>query len=128
MIIDVDRFKDFNDTHGHATGDKVLAKLGEIIIAGIREGDIGCRYGGEEFAVILPTADIAKAYSVAERLRWLFETADIYIEPDMTVHSTISIGVAELADGENEDQLFEKADQALYQAKQNGRNRTEKAG
>lgn len=127
MIIDVDRFKNFNDTYGHAAGDRVLVKLGQIIIAGIRESDIGCRYGGEEFAVILPAADSAKAYSVAERLREMFELADIDIEPDKTVRSTISIGVAELAQGENQDQLFEKADQALYQAKQKGRNRTERA-
>lgn len=127
MVIDVDRFKDFNDTYGHAAGDKVLAKLGQIILAGIRENDIACRYGGEEFAVILPMTDVAKAFSVAERVRKMFESADIDIEADKVVRSAISIGVAELTEGENGERLFEKADQALYQAKKGGRNRTEKS-
>ncbi len=127
IIIDVDHFKKFNDTHGHAAGDKVLEKLGEVIIEGIRDNDIGSRFGGEEFTVILPAAGLAKAVSVAERLRTIFETSDIVIKPDKTVTSTISIGVAELAQGETQAQLFERADRALYVAKQKGRNRIEKA-
>ena len=96
IILDVDRFKDFNDTYGHAAGDKVLAKLGAIIIEGLREGDIGCRYGGEEFAVILPATDIDKAFGVAERLRRRFESSDIDIDSGKKVHSPSASGRASL--------------------------------
>ena len=127
MVVDVDHFKRFNDTYGHAAGDRVLTGLGEIIFSGIRDWDIGCRYGGEEFAFILPAADIETATRVSERLREEFGAASFSMDTTDGLCATISIGVAHFAPREDHDQLFEKADKALYFAMQNGRSRVVEA-
>ncbi len=122
MMVDVDHFKRFNDTYGHAAGDKVLSKLGQFINTSIRESDIPCRYGGEEFIVILPATDFEQAYSIAERLRKLYASTDFRVDKRKRARSTISIGVAQLVDSDDEKTLFEKVDKALYLAKDQGRN------
>lgn len=130
MMIDIDFFKNVNDTYGHAIGDEVLRTVGKIIKQTLRESDIPARYGGEEFAVLLPFTHINEAEIVAERLRKNVETTDIYINQDQenekTLNVTISIGLSEFNFNENGEMLFEKADKALYEAKTNGRNQVRK--
>lgn len=120
LVIDIDHFKQFNDRHGHARGDEVLQLVAGQLQRGVRRGDSVCRYGGEEFAAILPGADGAQAVEVAESLR---RTVVEGAPPDAAV--TVSIGVASTRDGafENIDDLFRAADGALYEAKAAGRNR-----
>jgi two-component system cell cycle response regulator len=125
VIMDIDYFKAVNDTHGHDVGDEVLREFAHRIGANIRGIDLACRYGGEEFVVVMPETDAAFAYAVAERLRKSIETTPIDISrAPGKVNITISIGIA-ASEGENDtaDALLRRADQALYSAKRNGRNR-----
>lgn len=121
MMIDIDNFKEINDTFGHQTGDDVLASLGRIIREEAREADICCRYGGEEFAVIMPLTDASNAGALAERLRVrvaqsLFDGRSV----------TVSIGVASCGEKiRTPQELVKKADSALYGAKRSGKNRVE---
>ena len=118
IVVDVDRFKSINDTHGHQVGDDVLRLLGEVLAAGVRETDLVARFGGEEFVVVLPATDAAGAAVVAERIRAGAEAAE------GPVAFTISAGVAAIPDhGEDEHSLLAAADQALYRSKRRGRNR-----
>jgi diguanylate cyclase (GGDEF)-like protein len=118
IMVDVDHFKKVNDTHGHVAGDKVLQGVAEILKKKVRGGS-AFRYGGEEMAVLLPKADLAGAAQVAERLRVALEAKKI-----AGIKVTASFGVAQLDDSVSEPPLFvEKADQALYRAKETGRNR-----
>jgi len=123
LMLDVDHFKDFNDTYGHPEGDKVLAALGGLLIQTLREEDIACRYGGEEFVVILHNADLNAAMEAAERIRAGFEKISFRPDPKKEIFATVSIGAAELLPQETPEQLLFRADQAMYQAKQTGRNR-----
>ncbi len=127
IILDVDHFKQFNDTYGHTAGDMVLAKLGRLINDNIREHDIPCRYGGEEFAVIMPATGIEKAYCTGERLRKVFESSTVQLDAGNHVQATISVGVGQLSEDEGEKNLFDKVDRAMYKAKYNGRNQVVKA-
>lgn len=123
MFLDVDNFKNYNDTYGHQEGDKVLMCLGEVIGECLRHTDSGYRYGGEEFVVLLPETALAGAQIIAERLRKLFE-ARIFSPPDTTgVHCTVSIGIAERKDSEHADTFIQRADAATYEAKHAGKNR-----
>ena len=118
LMVDVDDFKTINDQYGHQAGDRVLAALGAIIDVVTRGSDICCRYGGEEFAVILPATDAREAGELAERLRTKAERG----EPDSR-HVTVSIGVASCGeDTSTPEALVEKADAALYRAKRSGKN------
>jgi two-component system, cell cycle response regulator len=125
VIMDIDFFKMVNDTHGHDIGDEVLREFARRISANVRGIDLACRYGGEEFVVVMPDTDIAYAYAVAERLRKSIETTPIVISrAPGKLSITISIGIAE-SESENDsaEALLYRADQALYRAKKTGRNR-----
>lgn len=123
LLMDIDNFKHHNDTYGHADGDRVLARLGGIIAESIRLNDLGCRYGGEEFTVILPNTSGKDAMVVAERIRQRFSEVAFLPTPDHVVHKTVSVGIAEYRPGEAKDALLERADQNMYAAKQSGKNR-----
>ena len=124
IMIDIDHFKQINDTYGHALGDQVLYELAQGCRENIREFDIIGRYGGEEFSVLLPTTDLAEALATAERLRqWAVAQVFANLTETETVSVTISLGVAELsADISDLAVLLDRADSALYTAKQAGRN------
>lgn len=123
LIMDIDNFKQHNDTYGHPEGDKVLARLGQIISSQIRSMDCACRYGGEEFVIILPDTAGEDAVNVAERIRKALENEAFYPPPGEPVTKTISIGVTQYIDKEEEDNMVERADQNLYTAKKQGKNR-----
>jgi two-component system cell cycle response regulator len=125
VIMDIDFFKQVNDSYGHDIGDEVLKEFANRINANVRGVDLACRYGGEEFVVVMPDTDLAFAYSIAERLRQSIETTPVKISRAPNVlNITISIGIAK-TEGENDtaQALLHRADQALYRAKRSGRNR-----
>jgi len=120
IILDVDHFKNVNDTYGHAIGDQVLFKLTDSLKSRIRETDSLYRYGGEEFVVVLIGARLGDAKDIAEELRLGIESNKL-IDDEKVV--TISLGVAEFAQGETGSSCLERCDQALYRAKESGRNK-----
>jgi diguanylate cyclase (GGDEF)-like protein len=125
IIADIDEFKSINDTYGHAVGDRVLKSLGEAFSRRLREVDIACRIGGEEFGFALPETDEAGAVQVAERLLGSVEQLDV---PEAGL-VTLSIGVAVFpTHADNQEELLESADMALYQAKHEGKNCVRVAG
>ena len=123
VVLDLDRFKDFNDRYGHAAGNALLAKVGAAILHEQRESDISARFGGEELVVLVP-GSARQAMALAERIRQAVE--EILVTPAhgrRPVGTTVSAGVAEFpADARTADELFAAADAALYQAKRRGRN------
>ncbi len=125
LIMDIDHFKSVNDTYGHDIGDEVLRDFAGRISANVRGIDLACRYGGEEFVVVMPDTDFSFALTIAERLRKGVEETPFIISRDPSKLSvTISIGIAaSLRDGDAADALLHRADQALYRAKREGRNR-----
>lgn len=124
IMIDIDYFKKFNDTYGHAVGDIVLKTTADVLKKQLREYDIPSRYGGEEFCILLPHTTIEEAQIVAERLRTAVEQSEISIDnSNKPIHLTISIGLAELEVKDMPEDLYMKADSALYTAKEQGRNR-----
>ena len=129
MMIDLDHFKRVNDTYGHGTGDRVLQAFAEVLRGSLRRMDVPGRLGGEEFAVILPGADLAGAHAIAERLRQAVEAMRVPHAEGELVRITVSIGVASFSpETATFDALLTRADEALYRAKNNGRNRVEDAG
>ena len=127
LILDVDNFKHYNDTYGHPEGDKVLKTMAGVLNEHLREKDFACRYGGEEFAVILPKAEISQAVGIAERIRLAFSERVFHPLPGEKVRVTVSIGAAEFNAGMTGDGLIREADQALYRAKGLGRNQVSQA-
>lgn len=123
-ILDVDLFKQVNDTHGHDAGDSVLIKLGQFILNQIRNTDIFGRYGGEEFVIILPSSKLEVAIKVLNKLRINCESKAFMLN-DLQLKLTISIGITEVEKLDDESSIIKRADSALYNAKQNGRNRIE---
>ncbi len=124
LILDIDYFKAINDTHGHDAGDDVLREFAIRIRKSIRGIDLACRYGGEEFVVVMPETDLAVATMVAERLRRRIATEPFPIQQGTgTLEVTISVGIAALGADDNAANIFKRADQALYRAKRDGRNR-----
>jgi len=122
VLLDLDRFKDINDNFGHAAGDVMLRGVGRLLTSLARQGDTVARWGGEEFVVVLPETDLAGARRFAERLR---RTIEAHAVGDM--HTSASCGVATMLPEDSVEELLGAADRALYQAKSNGRNRTETA-
>jgi diguanylate cyclase (GGDEF)-like protein len=125
LMMDIDHFKRVNDTHGHGVGDLVIKMLAEQATKSLRSIDILARYGGEEFVVTLPDTDADVASRVAERLRAALERAVVRTDAGIEVKFTISVGVATFTTGVPLQRAMEAADQALYRAKQAGRNRVE---
>lgn len=121
VILDIDNFKKYNDEEGHLEGDRILEQLSSIIRQNIRSQDIAARYGGDEFTIVLPDTDGDKAYAICERIMNLIH--EIF-RTTKGEHITISIGIAGFpAAGSKSKELFHAADQALYEAKSNGKNR-----
>ena len=118
LLLDIDKFKQFNDAFGHPAGDEALRIVATLLASQVREGDLPARYGGEEFAVVLPETDAETAKQIAERIRAAVEA---YPFPNRAV--TVSIGVAQRFETESPDATIQRADVALYEAKAAGRNR-----
>ncbi len=120
-MLDIDKFKDFNDSYGHQIGDEILKDLSKIIIKKTRSIDSFARWGGEEFIIILPNTTLENATIVADSLRK-------YIQNHTFVHNlrvTSSFGVAQFCENDTKETIMKKVDDALYRAKKNGRNRVE---
>ncbi|MCG6866075.1 MAG: diguanylate cyclase [Thiogranum sp.] len=126
LIWDIDRFKDVNDTFGHQAGDKVLRTIARALEGSIRETDFIARYGGEEFVHLMTGTALDECLVVADKLRAMIESTGFHFR-DKAVVVTASCGLAQLRDGDSTESWFERADQALYQAKQAGRNRCDAA-
>lgn len=122
LMCDLDHFKQVNDEHGHQAGDLVLRETGKVVRSNLRPGDIPCRYGGEEIAVIVPMADANQGVVVAERIRQAIGS-HAYVIGELTIPVTVSIGCAAYRKGDSPESLIARADEALYRAKHAGRNR-----
>lgn len=123
LMIDIDHFKTVNDTHGHHIGDQILVQLADLLTSHARGSDIVCRYGGEEFLLLLPGTDADFAWSRAEEIRQKSEVLIGQLEGKV-VHVTLSIGIAVYPDhGQDGGTVISKSDNALYQSKHEGRNR-----
>jgi diguanylate cyclase (GGDEF)-like protein len=120
VLLDLDRFKDLNDSFGHAAGDAALAAVGRALGEGRRREDVAARIGGEELALILPGVDAAGAHAVAQRVLATIRSIAIERAPQATV--TASAGIASLGDNDDADALFVRSDRALYAAKHAGRD------
>jgi len=124
MLIDIDAFKHINDTSGHLAGDDIIKSIGALIAGSVRRSDVAARYGGDEFAIILPGASKGDAVHIAERMRSLLGIKKWRLNenggPDAV---TVSIGIASLASTDSAKELFERADASLYKAKASGKNR-----
>ena len=124
LMLDLDGFKDINDREGHLAGDRYLRALGGIVKARLRGADLACRYGGDEFCILLPETDMAGARPIAERIRGGIAALAVDVE-GVALRTTVSIGIASYPehDGADLKALLLRADQALYQAKRTGRDR-----
>lgn len=126
MLLDVDHFKKFNDTFGHAAGDHVLRYVAQMLSSCLRPTDVAARFGGEEFVVLLPDTELSGALIAAERVRrTIAEVPNLAFDGKMLGSVTVSIGVASLAGHDGAAPWLRTADAALYRAKQRGRNRVE---
>ena len=125
VMLDIDHFKKVNDRYGHLTGDEVLEKIATLIRRNIRDTDIVGRYGGEEFIIILPHTNLSSAWGVAERLRSIIEKAEMKDTTGNAFVVTVSQGLSCWERGEDADSLISCADEALYKAKEKGRNRVQ---
>jgi diguanylate cyclase len=126
VVCDVDNFKVINDSYGHLAGDKVLRVIAKTLAKRLRKTDYIARFGGEEFVILMPETGLEEACEVAETVREAIAVCPFHFK-DQPVPITLSFGISEFVPGDQPDQVFERADQALYQAKANGRNRIELA-
>jgi len=122
MLLDIDHFKDYNDTYGHLEGDKVLVEIGRIIQSCLRRMDSAYRYGGEEFTIILPETTVAEAFSVAPRIQDALEQITFTPQDNHPVKVTVSIGVTQYSPNEKVAEFVQRADKAMYLSKSKGRN------
>lgn len=125
LLIDIDRFKKFNDNYGHGVGDQVLRLMAKALRDGVREKDLPARYGGEELIAVLPGAELATCEAIAQRIRRSVAECQITRRStgDLLPGITVSVGVAQFRPGESMTQFLERCDGALYLAKRTGRNR-----
>jgi diguanylate cyclase (GGDEF)-like protein len=124
IMLDVDHFKSFNDRYGHPEGDRLLSQLGQILAGAVRNIGTASRYGGEEFAIILPELDLKLAKKLAEKIRETVGKTPL-VGPGRQIHATISLGIAHFpSHAKNAEDLIQFADEALYEAKKLGRNQT----
>lgn len=124
IMLDIDFFKDFNDRYGHLCGDEILQSIGELLNQNVRKSDIACRYGGEEFMIVMPEASLANVYEKAEILREMVKTISIKWGAEIVKNVTVSLGVSYYPEnGSTRNELIEAADRALYKAKQEGKDR-----
>jgi len=124
-MLDIDHFKKVNDQYGHLIGDDVLEKVAILVQKSIRDVDTVGRYGGEEFIIILPMTDLSSAINIAERVRKMIEAAEMKNCKGNVFGITVSQGISIYKPGDDEHSLISRADNALYKAKRNGRNRIE---
>ena len=124
LMLDIDHFKSINDRYGHQAGDAVLKEIAEILLKNSRKYDIVCRYGGEEFIIVLPSTDMKSAMIIAEKIRGKINKCKIAYNAEL-IRTTISIGASQMRTDkeENTDNFIKRADDALYKAKNNGRNK-----
>ncbi len=125
LMLDIDKFKNVNDTYGHHVGDDVIIALANVLKNLSRNSDVACRFGGEEFLILLPETNLEGAYAIGEKIRKHVEDLVIKLENQETLKFTISAGVAQI-DSENElnlEKTIQRADDALYEAKEGGRNK-----
>ena len=123
LIIDLDDFKLYNDTYGHIAGDRVLKNVGEILRKSLRKTDSAYRYGGEEFAVILPESEGDETLHFADRIRQAFESQASLAQPEESMGVTVSIGVAQYIRPEDITAFIKRTDKNMYIAKNSGKNR-----
>lgn len=124
ILLDVDHFKQFNDQWGHEAGNLALQHVARVIVQSLRKLDFACRFGGEEFAIILPNTDLRQAINVAERLRELLASAELQISAENRVRITASLGVGQFISTkmQTQEDFLAQIDGFLYEAKQSGRN------
>lgn len=124
MVVDIDHFKNLNDTYGHKAGDGVLRSVAASLNQSIRASDFIFRYGGEEFVILLKKCSLEQSKTVAEKVRRQVEE-NFSLDKDQKLSVTVSLGLTQFEEKDTEDSVFQRADQALYTAKSNGRNRVE---
>jgi diguanylate cyclase (GGDEF)-like protein len=124
ILLDVDHFKKFNDEWGHEVGNHALVHIAQLIKIAVRKLDYPCRYGGEEFVILLPNTDLRQAVNVAERLREMIATTPLFVNEQLTIPITASLGVDQFATHNSEtiEAFIQRVDKRLYDAKHNGRN------
>jgi diguanylate cyclase (GGDEF)-like protein len=128
VVLDIDFFKKFNDTYGHSAGDRVLTSVAHTVMDNLRPTDLAARYGGEEFCVMLPNTSLDGGITACNRIREAVKQTEVKCADGRTLPPvTISLGVACIVKKDNEESILKRADQALYKAKENGRNRVEGA-
>ena len=123
LLLDLDKFKDFNDTYGHVEGDYVLSRLGQVIKRCLRETDSAYRYGGEEFTIMLPMTTSEEGIVTAKRIQTEFRKENFSPVLGQEVYMTVSIGLAQYKPKEEIKAFVHRVDQLMYQAKKNGRDR-----
>jgi two-component system cell cycle response regulator len=125
-MMDIDNFKSFNDTHGHDAGDLVLKELGVLLRDSLRAGDIACRYGGEEFLLVLPECDLCAAQTLLQQICSNMGRKTFVFQKHALPAVTMSVGLSQLdRDLSSQESIISAADDALYKAKRDGRNRIE---
>ncbi|WP_378954937.1 diguanylate cyclase [Pelosinus sp. sgz500959] len=124
LVIDIDKFKSYNDHYGHWEGDQVIIRLSSIFSQLLEEGQMAFRYGGEEFVILLPTMRCNDAKCIAEKIRQTVMNEEFFPAMKSMVTVTVSIGLTEMRTDDNQESFFQRADEALYCAKGNGRNQT----
>jgi diguanylate cyclase (GGDEF)-like protein len=123
VLLDIDAFKTINDAHGHLAGDSVLVRLGELLRKIVRDTDLAGRWGGEEFMLVLPETGARQALVMSERIRTVFADQRFEVADQVDIGLTLSAGITSFTSGDDFESLFQRADQALYQAKRTGKNR-----